>query len=308
MSLVEVDSSALSPWCIAPLAALVAALSTWGLARLGMRRAWIDRRDGGDPDLLARKPRVAPVPLIGGAALLLTLAVWDAIDARATALPWPALLLAFAVGTLDDRLPAGLDWRAKLAGQTLAAALLATGPGLEWHERAGWIAIGVLAQNAANTFDNADGALASLAALGLRAQPAVLGALLGFLPANLLVRRGRERVPLAYLGDAGSHLIGILWAADPRAWPVLLLPLLDLARLALLRRSLGRAPWQGDRRHLAHRLAARGLSPPVVVLALIGIALPAALLAGSGWMWGLGVLGTALLFAGAVRATPSEPD
>jgi UDP-GlcNAc:undecaprenyl-phosphate GlcNAc-1-phosphate transferase len=299
--------SHLAPWTACMLAGLVSATLTMALASLGLRARWIDRRDGGDPLLLARKPRRSPVPLVGGAALVLCLACFDAFGG-AGELPWPALLVAFAVGTLDDRLPAGLDWRAKLAGQTVAATMLAWRPELAVHERAAWIAVGVAAQNAANTFDNADGALAGLAALALRSQPVVLGALLGFLPANLVSRPGPERVPRAYLGDAGSHVIGILWAADPRAWPVLLLPLLDLLRLVVLRRSLGQPPWRGDRRHLAHRLAARGLGPVAVVVCLLGIALPAAFLARGGLARVLGALGTALLFACALRFAPAAHE
>jgi hypothetical protein len=115
-------------------------------------------------------------------------------------------------------------------------------------------------------------------------------------------------VPRAYLGDAGSHVIGILWAADPRAWPLLVLPLLDLARLAFLRRSLGQPPWRGDRRHLAHRLAARGLGPVAVVLALLGIALPGVFLTGSGLARVLGALGTVLVFAAALRFSSAPPE
>ncbi len=161
----------------------------------------------------------------------------------------------------------------------------------------------MVAQNAANTFDNADGALASLAALALRSPPIVLGALLGFLPANLLFRRGAERVPLAYLGDAGSHLLGILWAATPAAWPALLLPVLDLARLARVRVREGSVPWRGDRRHLAHRLAASGLAPLPVAAVLAAIAAPSALGTGSTSAVLAGAAGTIVLFALALHCT-----
>jgi UDP-GlcNAc:undecaprenyl-phosphate GlcNAc-1-phosphate transferase len=180
---------------------------------------------------------------------------------------------------------------------------------LAWGALALIVLGAVLAQNALNTFDNADGAATSLAALGL-CLPAPLFAapLLAFLPFNLR-RRGS---PSAYLGDAGSHLVGMLVLLTPAAWPVLALPLLDLSRLSVVRLRRGQMPWVGDRRHLAHRLAALGLGPLAVVRVLLGLALPAVL---TGWVSrtgapgpavALGVLATGLLFRRAVRATP-EP-
>ena len=55
-----------------------------------------------------------------------------------------------------------------------------------------WVAGAVVAQNALNTYDNADGAATALSALGLAAAGAVAGgaACIGFLPFNL---RGNPR-------------------------------------------------------------------------------------------------------------------
>ena len=258
------------------------------------------------------------------------------IDRPAT---WCALLCAFAVGLVDDLRTGGLSPRAKLVGQTVAGGLLVA-PSL-WlvaqgsSEFAAWVPLAwvlgaVVVQNAINTFDNADGTATSLASLALLfSAPAAAAALLGFLPFNLLGRVKRRRGPREprrpverpYLGDSGSHLLGLLILIHPLAWPVLLLPALDLARVAWVRWRLGFSPFAGDRRHLAHRLAAAGLSSFAVVSVLLMIAAPtliATLRAASESfaresLWGaprwipLGVFASIVLFVVAVYATP-DPD
>ena len=104
------------------------------------------------------------------------------------------------------------------------------------------------------------------------------GALIGFLPWNFPNAR-------AFLGDAGSHLVGYLLAVmailphfytkqNPRPLAVLAplfvlaVPLLDLAQVSLFR-TLNRKPfWIGDTNHLSHRLARAGLSRVRAVLLL----------------------------------------
>jgi UDP-GlcNAc:undecaprenyl-phosphate GlcNAc-1-phosphate transferase len=113
------------------------------------------------------------------------------------------------------------------------------------------------------------------------------GALAGFLPWNFPEAR-------AFLGDAGSHLVGYLLAVmailphfynrqNPRPAAVLApllvlaLPLLDLAQVSLIR-TLNRKPfWIGDTNHLSHRLVRAGLNRTRAVLLLW---LAAALLGG----------------------------
>ena len=294
------------------LAFLIVGVMTPILAQVALRWGWIDRRE--DKELRSRKPREQPVPLVGGAAIVLALACLSLLG-RGAALPWPALLAALALGTLDDRLRSGLRVPIKLAGQAVVAALVAFELGQGAGQVLGWFLLTGIALNAANTFDNADGALAGVGALAFGGSLGICGALLGFLPWNLARRdpTQREPAPIAYLGDAGSHVVGVLWAATPSAWPVLALPLLDLARLWRLRRSLGQAPWVGDRRHLAHRLEARGLGREFVVGTLVCIAAPSFLLpdwasAQPGsvtWLLaaGFGVALTGLLYVVALRAT-----
>jgi UDP-N-acetylmuramyl pentapeptide phosphotransferase/UDP-N-acetylglucosamine-1-phosphate transferase len=272
------------------------------------------------------------VPLVGGAALVAGwLAAWAVLElagrdrfefvpgrelrvlvARfvgpdATLWPLGGLLTAFVVGTIDDVLPDGLRPLQKLAGQALAGAVLGLpsvvadpASGEAWGAFALLAAGSVVALNLVNTFDNADGAAASLGVTGLLfPAPMFAAALAAFLPWNF-GRRGAP--PRAMLGDAGSHALGFAILLVPAAWPVLVLPALDLARLAWLRPRLGAAPWEGDRRHLAHRFQRRVGSALRVTAALVLIALPCAFL---GWM---GAPVTAALFARALRAAPAPEE
>jgi UDP-GlcNAc:undecaprenyl-phosphate GlcNAc-1-phosphate transferase len=104
------------------------------------------------------------------------------------------------------------------------------------------------------------------------------GALVGFLPWNFPRAR-------AFLGDAGSHLVGYLLAVmailphfytrqNPRPLAVLApllvlaVPLVDLAQVSLFR-TLNRKPfWIGDTNHLSHRLVRAGLNRTTAVVVL----------------------------------------
>jgi UDP-GlcNAc:undecaprenyl-phosphate GlcNAc-1-phosphate transferase len=104
------------------------------------------------------------------------------------------------------------------------------------------------------------------------------GALAGFLPWNFPNAR-------AFLGDAGSHLVGYLLAVmailphfytrlNPRPLAVLApllvlaVPLLDLAQVTAFR-TLNKKPfWIGDTNHLSHRLVRAGLNRSTAVLIL----------------------------------------
>lgn len=264
--------------------------------RLGLVDDASDARD--------RKHHVRAVPLVGGSVLALALfsRVWiEGVDVvggdvafgiafAPRAVLWAAGI-AFLTGLVDDLLPRGLGPIAKFGGQTAAGLALAGGLLVGGaHASIALCALAVLAaivaQNAANTFDNADGALTAVASAGFAfAAPTGLpfvGATLAFLPWNLLrasdaasARRGAAQTPRAWLGDSGSHLLGILLLTTPIAWAALALPLVDLLRVIVVRKRAGDPIWVGDRRHFAHVLQARGLSPVRVVLVLVALALPA---------------------------------
>lgn len=314
------------------LVAGAAALATALLARLAPALAWTDASRGREA---SRKRQRRPVPAVGGVALLLALAPFPSawlggapLDPAEPALwgPWlpsigwrlATLLACTAVGTWDDR--AALGPGRKALAQLAGLAPIACGAALEHGPAAasGLLVLGLVALNVLNTFDNADGALTGLCALAFApAQPLVSAACVGFLPFNLDAARARNRAsgaPTAYLGDAGAFLLGVLVLLAPRSAGVLVLPTLDLLRLAVLRWRAGSRPWIGDRRHLAHRLEGRGLARPVIAGLLCGIAAPASLLvaraAGSGEPLPalVGVLATTGLFALALRAAPARSE
>jgi UDP-GlcNAc:undecaprenyl-phosphate GlcNAc-1-phosphate transferase len=159
--------------------------------------------------------------------------------------------------------------------------------------------------NAFNFIDNMNGlsggvgAIAAASFAGMAAQRGqylvagaaflVAGALLGFLPFNFPNAS-------AFLGDAGSHLIGYLLAIlailphfytpkhpSPLAvlTPLLVLavPLGDLVWVVCLRLRLGRPIYIGDTNHLSHQLLRLGLGKPQAVAFIWELALGAGLLA-----------------------------
>ncbi len=296
------------------LSALATAVASFLLAALARWAAWGDRGD------LERKHQLRPVPPVGGTALWAGFAValwleggwtlgsgpWGAPSPR---LALAALGLAWVVGLWDDLKPGGLAPLEKLFGQAIAALPLglaaltqATDPRAGCMAALLWGLGALVAMNALNTFDNADGALGLLGFLGLAlAGSPACGALLGFLPANMNAsrREGSRATPTAYLGDSGSHWIGMMVLLTPAAWPVLVLPLVDLVRLSVVRWRRGGRPWIGDRLHLAHRLQRAGLTTPWVCLSLALLALPPLLLGARAGA--PGALVGALLTAGGLR-------
>jgi UDP-N-acetylmuramyl pentapeptide phosphotransferase/UDP-N-acetylglucosamine-1-phosphate transferase len=267
----------------------VTVLATLVLVRIAASKGLVD--DALDaPD---RKRHARAVPLVGGLAIAAALGALYAWHGKGVlggeVIPGlafdpdhvvVALVIALVTGVCDDGAPRGISVGWKLLGQALASLALALGlqlSGAPAHPLAMALCVlaGVAAQNAANTFDNADGALCGVAAAGLACTSPMFGALIAFLPFNLGGSGVLRRVPRAWLGDGGSHLLGLLLLTTPVAWAALVLPAIDLARVAFVRASEGRPVWRGDRRHLAHLLEARGLAPAVVVLVLVVLASPA---------------------------------
>ena len=204
-----------------------------------------------------------------------------------------------AVGLLDDKKE--LKPAAKFIGQWLIAAVVAASGvriTLFVHNQLFQYAITILwvlaVINAFNFMDNMNGLCAGLGAIGawyfgiiaaadgqyLVALIAflTLGALLGFLPHNFPKAR-------AFLGDAGSHLIGYLLAVlailphfytstRPHRLAVLIpllvlgVPLLDMAWVVLLRWRKGQPFYVGDTNHLSHRLVRSGLTKAQAVLVI----------------------------------------
>lgn len=200
------------------------------------------------------------------------------------------------VGMLDDRYE--LRPAMKFGGQVLIALCVAAAgvritlfvPSLVFS-----LAITVLwiltVTNALNFLDNMNGLCAGLGIIGawacgwsaavqgqyLVASLAFVacGALLGFLPYNFPKAS-------AFLGDAGSHLVGYLLAVlailphfysrhVQNKWAVLsplvilAVPLLDMVWVVGLRTKIGQPFWVGDTNHISHRLVRRGFSKTAAV-------------------------------------------
>ena len=295
--------------------ALVATLVT-----LPLWRNWC-LRTGLVDDPGHRKIHESPIPLAGGLAVLtgLLLPLLGAVallktdfiqSATAEALLYglnkrAIQLAAIAVGAVAMTILGVLDDKHELrplhkfTGQLLIALLVAaTGvritlfvPNVAFSYAVTilWLLTVI---NAFNFMDNMNGLCAGLGAIAaswfatfaaldsqyLVALTAFLacGALLGFLPHNFPNAR-------AFLGDAGSHLVGYLLgvlailphfytAREPRRLAVLTpllvlaIPLADLAWVVGLRWRMGRPFYVGDTNHLSHRLVRLGLSRTAAVV------------------------------------------
>ena len=295
-------------------------------------RTWC-RRTGLVDDPGHRKIHHTPIPLAGGLALLtglivpllggalalgLNLATLPSADfalshgferrgIELVAILFGAVGMTF-LGWLDDKHE--LRPALKFTGQFLIALVVAAAgvrvtlfvPSVVFSYAVTifWI---LTVTNAFNFMDNMNGLCAGLGAIGawyfgvlaavdgqyLVALLALLtcGAVIGFLPFNF-------PKATAFLGDAGSHLIGYLLAVlailphfytveNPRKLavltPLLILavPLGDLLWVVVLRWRLGKPFYLGDTNHLSHRLVRRGMSNHRAVLIswLIAVALGA---------------------------------
>lgn len=303
------------------IAAFFGAFAT-SLLALPFWRKWCLRANLVD-DPGHRKIHDAPIPLAGGFAvltgILLPLAIGaillkpgivkissaglivHGLDRRAIELAVLALgaVAVTILGWLDDKHE--LKALPKFIGQILIAVAVAAACKritLFVHSEVFSYAITIFwiltVINAFNFMDNMNGLCAGLGAIGaflfallaaangeyLVAITGFLmcGALVGFLPWNFPNAR-------AFLGDAGSHLVGYLLAVmailphfytkqNPRPFAVLApllvlaIPLIDLAQVSLFR-TLNKKPfWIGDTNHLSHRLVRAGMSRTGAVLLL----------------------------------------
>ena len=270
---------------------------TWFCRRIAFRTGAVcyPRRDRWSRD---------PVPLLGGAAIVLSTAILilltPGIPANIRVLLAGAAALAL-VGLVDDLRP--ITPYAKLSAQLAAAAAVTalglrfplTGiPMLDVVITVCWM-VGL--SNAFNLLDNMDGLAAGIAAIvgsvklvlfvmdgywpGAAAAAAFVGACLGFLVWNFNPAR-------IFMGDAGSMFLGFFVAGlstvggAPNSrvtisvliGPValMLVPIFDTVLVTVMRIIAGRPVWQGGRDHISHRLVTAGLSERRAVVTLYGLA------------------------------------
>jgi UDP-GlcNAc:undecaprenyl-phosphate GlcNAc-1-phosphate transferase len=213
------------------------------------------------PKIRERDVHTRPTPRLGGAALFLGVVAAFLVASRfpplAVAFSEPVRVVAVlgaaamivAIGIADDIWD--LDWLTKLAGQIIAAGLLAwQGVSITWIPLPGTVVplspylslaitvfLVVLVMNAINFIDGLDGLVAGVAIIANGAfficvyvitygpteqssyfnlpeliAAILVGACVGMLPLNF--RWGEKRPAKLFMGDGGALLVGMLMAAS----------------------------------------------------------------------------------------------
>ena len=145
----------------------VALVFTGVLVLIAPALGWFDRREG----LEYRKPIEENIPVVGGASILGAIAIAQYLDPLIP-LPWPALLGAFLLGLVDDVRRGGLSPAVKLSGQIVVATLLIVIPGPAFVDHTPMellviAGVALVAMNAVNLFDHADGMAGTACCLAL---------------------------------------------------------------------------------------------------------------------------------------------
>jgi UDP-GlcNAc:undecaprenyl-phosphate GlcNAc-1-phosphate transferase len=282
-------------------------ISAWPLRSLALRLGILDHPG-------ERKIHSAPIPYLGGIAVLLGTAAGTVFFNLNLTKVLALLVVVAALGLVDDLGYATV--LTKLLGE-ISVAVAACAMGFVWNLTDSVyinVAISVFwmvgLTNAFNLLDNMDGLSSTIAAgalltIGLIvpiARPVAVplaGALVGF----LLINRPPARM---YLGDAGSLMIGFGVALASIAAANTLLGLHSLVMLAcpvalavfdtslvIVSRLLGGRPVQlGGRDHFSHRLLLLGWSPKQILLGSVAATIVGALItylatrypAGSAWL------------------------
>jgi UDP-GlcNAc:undecaprenyl-phosphate/decaprenyl-phosphate GlcNAc-1-phosphate transferase len=284
----------------------------WLLRPVFRRAGWVDAPG-------ERKQHARPTVISGGFGLFCAIAIGLGIrhyESTSIGLTLAAVSLMFMAGFLDDRKP--IRARYRLLVQIVASFALIVGngavlqhlpiakdidltvvPGIAIALSLFWM-VGLI--NAINMSDGSDGVSSGYGAIAILGVLAfymlsgatpettlpvafstmllVLGGIFAFFVFNYPILRGRHAI--AFLGDGGSMLLGIVvgWALLKAGLPsgaarplsfwfaiwFIALPLFD-ATYCILRRVLsGKDPMTPDRRHLHHLLKAYGLSKREVAL------------------------------------------
>ncbi len=276
------------------LAFIVAMAVTMALVPMLMRWAGAMRVLDAPAD---RKVHAAPMPRVGGiamlAGLLVALALWLPRDDPRLLAYLAGAAIIFAFGVWDDRddLPPVMKFAGQLIGVFIVIAFghiqLEAITLVERHPLPQWIGLPLTAlfilgvTNAINLADGLDGlaggtTLLSAAAIFLLARSAgdegvalvalsLGGALLGFLRFNTWPAR-------IFMGDGGSQFLGFTLAvlavllmqregqAFSTAVPLMFLglPVVDTMMVMARRIREGRSPFSADRNHLHHKLLGLG--------------------------------------------------
>jgi UDP-GlcNAc:undecaprenyl-phosphate GlcNAc-1-phosphate transferase len=296
----------------------------------------------------------APVPTIGGLAIAAGLGLGAVVLAPSQPIVAPFALAVAAttlVGLVDDLrgLPPGVRLLAEAA---IGVGFVATIPidAVPWVVALGFglaLISFPFAANATNLVDNSDGLAAALSVvtalvlllggLSMDADDATSTSALvaATCAAFLLYNRPPARI---FMGDCGSLTVGVAlgaasalllasaategldrllaaWAITAAAWAV---QAGDVMLVVATRRRRGAPLFQGGVDHTSHRLMASGLSPTMMVSALVALAaavggsvLAAAAIAG-GWaaivVAGVGIAGVGLVERQVARILVALPE
>ncbi|HLG42946.1 MAG TPA: MraY family glycosyltransferase [Planctomycetota bacterium] len=233
------------------------------------------------PGLASRVPQLLSI-LLGGAAFMLLGLVDDKVKLTPMFRLAVEAVVAFGVSLTIDPL-------SLFMGEGLTAAILGRVVTVVWI---------VAVANMFNLLDHFDGLSSGVAliaglafflvalATGQLFIAALLAALMGSVAGFLVFNFPPAKI---FLGDAGSLFIGymlgvlcVLFTFYSAPFPpfsylvpfaVLAVPMLDTAFVCVARMRAGRSIFQGDRRHLAHRLSAMGLGPRGVLAVVYGLTL-----------------------------------
>ena len=319
------------PFSIYSLAFVAAFVTTWTTHplwttvcyRLGMIDDPGHRKIHHQPTPLSGGPSVLGgilIPLLGGVMLFFLLPSIRHLLGSGVLLPMShgldrrqnelLVLLAGCVGMtllglVDDRIE--LSPSVKFSGQVIIAlATAAAGLRITLFVPSIWFSYAVTVfwilaiTNAFNFLDNMNGLCGGLGIITLwgcgwiaASRGQYLVAILAFLASGALAGFFPYNFPkgAAFLGDAGSHLVGYLAAVmtilphyyssgDPVLSPwavltplfILAIPLGDLAYVVLLRWRMGKPFYIGDTNHISHRLVRRGFSRTTAVLLILAAA------------------------------------
>ncbi len=221
-----------------------------------------------------------------------------------------AAFVLHVLGLFDDRKPlgpfvklfilAGVSLGALVLTQTRMFTMLDPLVGGAWASYGLTLLWVLVVTNALNFLDNMDGLSAGVAtiagacflAIALLAGQWFVAAMLALLVGSLLGFLWFNRpVASIFMGDGGSLVIGFLlaflsvrityshtqneaitWHAVFTPLVVLAVPLYDFTSVVLLRLKQGKSPFVGDLQHVSHRLVKRGLSKPLAVVTICGLA------------------------------------
>jgi UDP-GlcNAc:undecaprenyl-phosphate GlcNAc-1-phosphate transferase len=248
---------------------------------------WVAVATGAFTPVRDRDVHAVPIPRLGGVGILLGFAASMLVASRLPYLSqvFPtgelkgvlvAAVIVCGIGALDDIRE--LDWITKLAGQVLAAGIMAF-KGVQLLSlplfdglAAGIVGIAALAFFAYSYLLSRSYDPPNVFTSATFITAALVGCCAGFLPHNFHPAR-------LFMGDSGALLLGLLLAAatismtgnvDPSdvsrdalistflpivlPLAILSLPLLDVLLAGVRRTRAGQRPWHPDAKHLHHRM------------------------------------------------------